>query len=294
MILRELMHLESPPASLTCVKCCQNDGSYICQDCTCKRFLCGTCCAAEHIYLSFHRLRKWNGCHYEAVDLGEIGHVVFLGHNGDRCPAIGDISFKHIPVVEEYDIEWEEDEDADIEVVAGPNGQTISYGTPITAVTVAGVFPRTVQWCRCQNAPERWVQLLRHSFFPASFDKPATIFTFDVLDHFTHDLLECKTSAMNFYNKIKRITNNAFPSQVPVSSLIYSLLFIKLNRDKDRYRELMRVGRQWRNLDALKRAGMIYTPEKERKAGDLAIFCPACPQPGINIPPPSEWKEEDK
>lgn len=56
----------------------------------------------------------------------------------------------------------------------------------------------------------------------------------------------------------------------------------------------MRVGRQWRNLDALKRAGIIYSPGKERTAGDLAVFCPACPQPGINIPSPSEWRKEDR
>jgi hypothetical protein len=28
--------------------------------------------------------------------------------------------------------------------------------------------------------------------------------------------------------------------------------------------------------------------------GGLALFCPACPQMDINIPPETEWKVEDK
>jgi hypothetical protein len=28
--------------------------------------------------------------------------------------------------------------------------------------------------------------------------------------------------------------------------------------------------------------------------GGLALFCPACPQIGINIPPENEWKMEDR
>lgn len=228
------MNHEGPPTSSTCMKCCQSSGSYICKDCVCRRFLCRDCCAADHVYLPFHRLRKWNGRYYETSDLGSIGHVIFVGHNGDRCPEIEEhqtnqnsgphISFKHIPTTDTFDDEWEDADDDDITLVPSPDGQTVSCGTTITAVTVTGVFQRTVQWCRCQNAPERWVQLMRHSFFPASFDKPATIFTFDLLDHFTHDLLECKTSAMNFYNKIRRITNNAFPTQVPVCYHIYHVI----------------------------------------------------------------------
>jgi hypothetical protein len=53
---------------------------------------------------------------------------------------------------------------------------------------------------------------------------------------------------------------------------------------QDRYRELLRVGRQWRNLKYLKWHGFGYAPGTEPAAGQLAIFCPACPQPGINLP----------
>ena len=51
---------------------------------------------------------------------------------------------------------------------------------------------------------------------------------------------------------------------------------------QDRYRELMRVARMWRHLKAYKWHGFAHRSDSP-KAGDLALFCPACPQPGINI-----------
>lgn len=56
----------------------------------------------------------------------------------------------------------------------------------------------------------------------------------------------------------------------------------------------MRVSRQWRNVQALKRAGLAHEPNRPRKPGDLAIFCPTCPQPGVNVPLKDEWLEEDR
>ena len=51
----------------------------------------------------------------------------------------------------------------------------------------------------------------------------------------------------------------------------------------------MRVSRQWRYLDLQARFGFGHDREKVPGNGDLAEFCPACPQPGINIP--DNWKE---
>ena len=57
---------------------------------------------------------------------------------------------------------------------------------------------------------------MRAKLFPASMIRPETAFTFEVLDHFHLDALECKTAAMNFMSKIVRISNEAFPGNVPV------------------------------------------------------------------------------
>jgi hypothetical protein len=56
---------------------------------------------------------------------------------------------------------------------------------------------------------------------------------------------------------------------------------------KDRYRELIRVSRQMRKLQVSKQFGAVYGSSASH--GNLAIFCPSCPQPGINLPP--DWKD---
>jgi hypothetical protein len=56
--------------------------------------------------------------------------------------------------------------------------------------------------------------------YPASLTRPETAFTFGLLDYFHIDYLECKTSAMNFYSKLRRLTNSRFPHEVPVSFLL--------------------------------------------------------------------------
>jgi hypothetical protein len=53
---------------------------------------------------------------------------------------------------------------------------------------------------------------------------------------------------------------------------------------KDRYRELIRVSRQWRHLKQMKWHGFGHEPDRIPTPGSLAIFCPSCPQPGLNLP----------
>ena len=52
------------------------------------------------------------------------------------------------------------------------------------------------------------------------------------------------------------------------------------------------MARIWRWMKKLKWAGYAGGPNKVKDvgAGELAIFCPACPQPGINIP--DNWRED--
>jgi hypothetical protein len=51
--------------------------------------------------------------------------------------------------------------------------------------------------------------------------------------------------------------------------------------------------RKWRHLLALKRAGCAHDILGARgtQPGELAIRCPACPIPGINIP--EDWHKLD-
>ena len=58
------------------------------------------------------------------------------------------------------------------------------------------------------------------------------------------------------------------------------------------YREFRRMSRIWRWMKRLKWAGYGNNNMKasEVSPGELTVFCPACPQPGINIP--DNWKED--
>lgn len=49
-----------------------------------------------------------------------------------------------------------------------------------------------------------------------------------------------------------------------------------------RYKELLRMVREWRYLRMLKRSGCTHTHDGNPTTS-FAILCPACPQPGINL-----------
>lgn len=57
---------------------------------------------------------------------------------------------------------------------------------------------------------------------------------------------------------------------------------------------MSRCVRQWRNLKDIKRggAGNTSVPIDDLGDGTLAVECPACPQPGRNLPP--EWENESQ
>ncbi|KAG1866103.1 hypothetical protein F4604DRAFT_1881801 [Suillus subluteus] len=155
--------------------------------------------------------------------------------------------------------------EGDYETQLGVSNLVIMHST--------GVYSHHVSWCQCPGAEkDRHLHLLKAKLFPASITRPQSAFTFNVLDNFLIDALECKTSAMSFYQKLRRFTNNAFPDKIP-----------------DRYRELMHVSRIWRDLVNRKMFGFEHQTDRSPGPGDLALYCPACPQPGINLPP--SWKD---
>ena len=145
----------------------------------------------------------------------------------------------------------------------------------LTVVDIGGVHELRTRFCRCHDLKENPLhkQLLAMGLYPASTEKTRTVFTFRVLDHFDLSNLEGKIPSYKYYEILKRLTSNAFPDMVP-----------------DRYRELMRCLRQWRDLQARRRAGHPFESVSSLKPGSLALFCPACPQPGVNLP--DDWKSD--
>jgi CxC2 like cysteine cluster associated with KDZ transposases len=86
----------------------------------------------------------------------------------------------------------------------------------LTVIHVNGIFEHCVRFCKCQGAKSEHIQLFDHRLFPSTFDRPETAFTLDVLEYYGIDAMECKTSSQSFFQKLRRVTNNAFPEEVPV------------------------------------------------------------------------------
>jgi len=59
-------------------------------------------------------------------------------------------------------------------------------------------------------------------------------------------------------------------------------------RAQNLYRQLLRTSRQWRDLKTRMEQGLGHRPEMQTPDGSMATFCPACPQPGVNLP--DDWK----
>jgi hypothetical protein len=142
--------------------------------------------------------------------LNEEGFTLHLGHGGDPCPE------------DQLKAGTQRTQDADV-----VDGRTADEGIPLsskqannmkclTVVDVSGIHQLRVGWCRCKDAPGADIQLLRNRLFPASISNPSTAFTFGLLSYFHIDSVECKTSALSFFSKLRRLTNDSSPDSVPV------------------------------------------------------------------------------
>ncbi|KAJ3560603.1 hypothetical protein NP233_g10727 [Leucocoprinus birnbaumii] len=129
---------------------------------------------------------------------------------------------------------------------------------------------------------DKHIQLIQHQLFAPTIDRPKTVFTFAVLKHFHRHSLSSKMNLYDYCNALQEDTNAAFPAQVP-----------------DRYEEFTRVMRFWRFLRMERQSGVFHQIERllnHRRAGCIAVRCPACPEVGFNTDitgiTPTELKEK--
>ncbi|KAJ7215151.1 hypothetical protein C8J57DRAFT_1440578 [Mycena rebaudengoi] len=142
-----------------------------------------------------------------------------------------------------------------------------------------GVHDVAVDFCGCGHGGSHNMQLLRGGLYPATTTNPRTAATFAVLRSYHLLSFESKASSYEFYHTLARETDNT-----------------GLNPPKNRYHEWRRMTREWRNLQMLKRAGRGHDPTgpEGTKPGECALKCPACPQPGKNLPRDWETASEER
>ncbi|RXW21399.1 hypothetical protein EST38_g4451 [Candolleomyces aberdarensis] len=139
-----------------------------------------------------------------------------------------------------------------------------------------GLHRVSIDFCSCHLTTPTAVQLLRARLFPATATDPRTAATFRVLETFQMLSFTVKASAHEFMASIRRRTDNTGLEDVP-----------------DRYHEFLRIVHEWRHLRLMKRAGRGLDPSgiKGTKEGECVVLCPACPQPGVNLP--DNWDTSD-
>ncbi|KAF7303364.1 CxC2 domain-containing protein [Mycena indigotica] len=249
--LDEIMILEGIPPAHVCFRC-GKEAILRCRDCfiPLNAVCCTDCMLHQHRNLPFHRPERWGGSFFEPITLKSLGLRVQLGH-ASGVKCPGTLA-------------------------------RLAAGADISAtdddffiVDCNGIHTISVDFCTCPSARERTIQLLQARLFPATSTRPRTAATFQVLRLFHLISFEAKSSAYEFYNGLARLTNN-------------NGIFVP----RDRYREFLHMTREWRYLQMLKRAGRGHEPNGTQNipAGACALLCPACPQPGMNLPNDDSWR----
>ena len=147
----------------------------------------------------------------------------------------------------------------------------------VRVVHTNGIHHIALVYCVCRGTEDTNCDLMAARLVPTSFDRYRTLFTHAVLDDFRLANLECKTSAYQYFQKLRRLTSPMAPDKAP-----------------NLYHELRRMSRVWRWMKKLKWAGFGHKDAdvQEPAAGELANFCPACPQPEINLP--ETWEQDSQ
>ncbi|KAF8593513.1 hypothetical protein BDV93DRAFT_461014 [Ceratobasidium sp. AG-I] len=140
---------------------------------------------------------------------------------------------------------------------------TNGHDQPLYLGSTNGFHWINVRYCRHAGADKDSHQLLAVKIYPCSDSSPSSAFTFDTLKQFQLLANDSLLSAHRYYNVLVRLTNNAFP-HVP----------------DPRYREFLRIARQWELLQQRKRTRATTASPV---SGAMAMRCPACPRPGVNF-----------
>ncbi|KAF8170606.1 hypothetical protein K438DRAFT_1508869, partial [Mycena galopus ATCC 62051] len=115
-------------------------------------------------------------------------------------------------------------------------------------------------------------QLLRAIWHPVSEGQLQTCMTLIELEQFHIVTLKAKTTMYDYYKSLEKLMLNDGM------------------KPPDRYQVSLRIARKYCHLMMLKRGDRGHEPggTNTTKSGELAVLCPACPWPSINLP--EDWE----
>ncbi|KAI0795176.1 hypothetical protein BC629DRAFT_1439482 [Irpex lacteus] len=190
------------PSTPVCQGCSKIKPRYRCEECFGKALLCKECCVEMHRRLPLHRIKEWTGQFFRRTTLLELGLVVPLGDHtgGSPCP--------------------------------------MASKKKIVVLHTNGIHEVAVEFCECRTDAERFRQLLRASWYPATPLSPETCATFMLLDQFHLLNLQGNVTVYDFVKTLEFLTDGWLLEEIP-----------------DRHQSFLNIVREWRNLEMLKRAG---------------------------------------
>ncbi|KAF7322737.1 hypothetical protein HMN09_00052600 [Mycena chlorophos] len=137
-----------------------------------------------------------------------------------------------------------------------------------------GIHTVGLDFCGCHLRRDAayHLQLLRRRWFPSTTAQPQSCATLACLETAHVLLLKAQTTLFHYYGCLELLTNGVG------------------EKPPDRYRAFLRIMREYRHLMMLKRAGRGHEPGgiEATPIGGLAVICPVCPRPGVNIP--NDWQ----
>jgi hypothetical protein len=170
----DLCHCQRGPALFRCA------GQEYCFG---AKLLCQACTLLRHQWLPFHRTEQWNGNTFVDYSLEKLGYILYLGHDGEKCPNIS---------------------------------ETTPPSRRMVIVHTNGIHNMPIHFCHCSTALSEPLQLCDEQLFPATMIRPQTAFTFSVLDNCHIHMLSSKKSMYDFHAALVKMTNPAFPQDIPV------------------------------------------------------------------------------
>jgi hypothetical protein len=155
--------------------------------------MCATCIVRKHDDHPFHHIDEWNGLHFTRTSLMKLGLRL----------------------------------QTDLESGALPCRNVNQVSSPAREIVVLdenGFHHVKIEFCACTKGdvvPEEWEQLLGVRLFPATWKRPETVFTFNVLRQFHIHSLTSKKSVHDYIRALAKLTDSAFPQDVKVSTCVY-------------------------------------------------------------------------